>query len=615
MARSFDHGAEVPPFETAGLRVLRTWFRVPKKDRVLYFLCFAFVLQLCTGLARADGQGFDGPAELPRVYVKSGLADTPAMEHVLKVKDTENFQDALNHSSCGDTIELQAGTTYRGKFKIPSKRCDDAHWIVIRTSAYSELPPEGTRITPCYAGVNSIPERPYRCSSAKNLMAKITFPATDGGSGPLEIENGANHYRLIGLEITREPGGTTYNLVYPEKGGISDHLVFDRVWMHGGDQDETNRGIMLTGTSQVAIVDSFFSDFKCIAVTGACVDSQAIGGGLGDHPMSGVKIVNNFLEAAGQSIVFGGGHATVIPTDIEIRHNYLFKPMLWKPDAPNFKGASNGRPFIVKNLFELKSAQRVLFEGNVLENVWGGFTQTGFGILLTPKNQGANECPVCEVTDVTIRYCKMRNVGSAFQIANGLSDNGATPKAGERYSIHDVVVDDIVGESFKGFGIFVQLSTAARPNAAAPPIQDVKLNHLTGFPPSGLFVVGGPAGSKMNNFTFTNSIVNGTQKEVASTGGGPQMNCAGAANRKGPEAVFADCFTHFEVRNNAIIGGAGMWPKGNYFPKKSSDVGFANDATKDYRLATTSRFKGAGSDGKDLGADIDAVESATAGVK
>jgi hypothetical protein len=52
---------------------------------------------------------------------------------------------------------------------------------------------------------------------------------------------------------------------------------------------------------------------------------------------------------------------------------------------------------------ELKNAMRVLFEANLLENSWGGFTQTGYSIVLTPVNQ-SDRCPVCRVNDVTIRH-------------------------------------------------------------------------------------------------------------------------------------------------------------------------------------------------------------------
>jgi hypothetical protein len=568
--------------------------------------------------------GFDGPAELPRVYVKSSLADTPSPGHVLQVKEGESFQDALNRAACGDTIQLQAGATFRGLFRLPAKHCDDAHWIVIRTSAVdADLPVEGTRISPCYAGVDALPDRPaFHCTAAKNVMARIAF-AAKGGSGPIEVENGANHYRFLGVEITREAGGIVYNLVATEKGGAADHLVFDRVWLHGTATDETTRGIMLTGDSYVAVVDSFFSDFKCVAVTGACVDAQDIAGGLGNRPQGPFKIVDNFLEAAGESVLFGGGGASVTPADIEIRRNYMFKPATWRPGHEPFSGAPNGRPYIVKNLFELKNAQRVLFEGNVLENSWGGFTQTGFGIVLTPKNQGANTCPACQVTDVTIRYCKMSHVASGFQIGNGLSDDGAAPKAGERYSIHDVVVDDIQGRAARGFGIFAQISMSAAAktigNVPVPPLRDLKLDHITAFPPNSLLVVGAPAGGPhMTNFSLTNSVMTVGERAVGSTGGGPQRNCAAQPDRKGPGEILADCFAPYAFDHNALIDAGGGWPKGNITLKKISDAHFADyrDGNGgDYHILAGSKLKGAASDGKDIGADIDAVNKATAGVQ
>lgn len=574
--------------------------------------------------AGSERSGFDGPAELPRVYVRSSLADTPSPGHILPVKEGGNLQEALNNAACGDVIQLQSGATFQGLFHLPAKHCDDAHWIVIRTSAPdAELPPEGTRISPCYAGVDALPDRPaFKCTSVKNVMAKIAF-AAKGGSGPIEMQSGANHYRFLGVEITRETGGVTYNLVATEKGGAADHLVFDRVWLHGTATDETTRGVMLTGDTYVAIVDSFFSDFKCIAVTGACVDAQAIAGGLGSQPQGPFKIVNNFLEAAGESVLFGGGGASVTPADIEIRHNYMFKPPTWRPGSPKFSGAPNGRPYIVKNLFELKNAQRVLFEGNVLENSWGGFTQTGFGIVLTPKNQGQNTCPPCQVTDITIRYCKISHVASGFQIGNGLSDNGAAPKAGERYSIHDIVVDDIQGSAAKGFGIFAQISMAAATrtlgDVPVPPLRDVKLDHITAFPPDSLLVLGGPVnGQRMTGFSFTNSVLTVGDRPVGSTGGGPARNCAAQPDRRGPGSILADCFAIYTFDHNALVHAGGGWPKGNISVKNISDLRFADyreGNSGDYHILPGSKLKAAGSDGKDIGADIDAINKATAGVQ
>lgn len=552
------------------------------------------------------------------------MADTPAPGHKISVKEDDSLQGVLEHAECGDTLELQAGATFTGVFRFPAKKCDDSHWIVLRSSAPdSELPPEGTRVSPCYSGVASLPDRPLRCPAAPTrVTAKITLDGK-GGNGPIQFLNGANHYRLIGLEITRDTGGITYNLVSTERGGAADHLIFDRVWFHGTATDETNRGVMLTGDTYAAIVDSFFSDFKCIAMTGACVEAQAIAGGLGSQPQGPFKIVNNFLEGAAQSILFGGGPASVTPADIEIRHNYLYKPPSWRPGHPQFTGAPNGRPYIVKNLFELKNAQRVLFEGNILENSWGGFTQTGFGIVLTPKNQGENTCPVCQVTDVTIRYCRMSHVASGFQIGNGLSDNGAAPKAGERYSIHDLVVDDIQGTAAKGFGAFALVSTGTADKTIGdvpiPMLRDVKMDHITAFPPGSLLVIGGPvSGARMAGFSFTNNLVTIGERPLGSTGGGPQRNCAAQPDRRGPQDILSACFSPYSFDHNALINGGGGWPKGNISLKNIGDVKFTDfhgGNGGDYRILAGSKLKAAGSDGKDIGADIDAINKATAGVQ
>src|SRR5258708_19544269 len=98
---------------------------------------------------------------------------------------------------------------------------------------------------------------------------------------------------------------------------------------------------------------------------------------------------NNCLESSGGNIPCGGSAARIIATDIEIRRNHLFRPMIWKEDQPGYKPTASGQPYIVKNNFELKSAIRVLFEANLLENSWGGFSQTGYSILLPALNQPA----------------------------------------------------------------------------------------------------------------------------------------------------------------------------------------------------------------------------------
>lgn len=566
-----------------------------------------------------SASGFDGPAELPLIYVQSAMSDTPAPASTSTVHAGENLQSALNSANCGDTIQLQAGATFSGVFTLPAKSCDDNHWIIVRTSAPdSSLPPEGTRMTPCYAGLTSLPGRPaFNCTVTNNVMAKIEFSGV--GSGPFLLQDGANHYRFIGLEITRTPAtGIVHNLVSRQNQGAADHVIFDRSWLHGTAQDETQRGIMLSGTSYAAVVDSYFSDFHCVS-WGDCTDSQAIGGGMGDLASGPLKIVDNFLEAAGENILLGGGEATTTPADIEIRFNHMFKPMSWKQGQPGYVGGVNGNPFIVKNLFELKNAQRVLLEGNILENNWGGFTQHGSAVLLTPKNQDsgtANVCPLCQVTDVTIRYGTISHAGGAFQIANGDS-RGAVALAGERYSIHDLIVDDLDATKYNGYGNFAQVSMGKK----APVLQSVTINHVTALQTGVMLNLGDDISVNpvMNNFVFTNNIVNAGPVPTETVGGGP-TNCA---YYSAPLTSLGRCFEPYTFSNNAIIATPAeyppsKYPPGNFFPANSSAaqfVNYNNGNGGNYQLVSTSPYRNAGTDGKDLGADVEAIEAAIAGVE
>jgi hypothetical protein len=562
---------------------------------------------------------FDGPAELPRVQVRSALADTPALGRTRLVKESDNLQDAINDAKCGDTLQLQAGATFRGLFRFPQKSCDDSHWIIIRTSASDNaLPPEGTRITPCYAGVASLPGRPdFHCPSPRNVMAKIELGVKAEG-GPIFFMDGANHYRFIGLEITRGmPTLHLRNLVrMKEPEYTAHHLVFDRLWVHGAPPEETKGGVHLSGITYAAVVDSYFSDFHCIARKGSCTDAQAINGGTGQSPGGPYKIENNFLEASGQSVMFGGGGGTTTPADIEIRRNHLFKPMVWKPGEPGFMGAYTGDPFIVKNNFELKNAQRVLFEDNVLENSWGGFTQTGFSILLAPANQNSH-CPECRVTDVTIRYCRIRNVGSGIIIGTGGGKSKLFASAAERYSIHDLLIDNIEGHAYKGFGLFALIISNS------PPIKDVHIDHVTAFPPRAILSIISRK-EKLLGFSLTNSIFDGGERQIISSGG--PDNCASPRERD-PATILNLCFANPVVANNLILGGGGTWPDHNILSRDAGAAGLWKKQTAagtEYRVCRekgdaasctkTSPALRAGSDGKNLGADIDEIDKATAGV-
>ena len=213
---------------------------------------------------------------------------------------------------------------------------------------------------------------------------------------------------------------------------------------------------------------------------------------------------------------------------------------------------------------------------------------------------------------MTIRYNYISHVGAGIQIANALSGYAAALD-GQRYSIHDIVIDDIDGSKYSGPGELAQISV----NPGAPLLQNLSIDHITAFPEHTLFMIGDMVAEStpMKNFVFTNNIVTAGTAPVWSTGGGP-ANCA---FHDVPRTTFDACFRGYTVAANAIIDAPpGNWPTNNFFPKSAGAVKFANyngGNGGDYHLQSSSPYKGKGTDGKDLGADVDAIRAATAGVE
>jgi len=594
-----------------------------RRPRVSMF-CFAVALTLImTTASLCAAQTYDGPAELPIATVNTAISGTPAPGALISVEAGGDVQAALNNASCGDVIQLQAGATFAGQFIVPAKNCDVNHWIWIRTSSPdSDLPAAGVRATPCYAGYASLEGRPqYPCSQAANVMSKVEIQTA--GDGPFQFAPGANFYRFIGLEITR-PAGMPLPARLVSSQQTSDHIIIDRSWLHGPTQDETYVGVSLDGMTNGAVIDSYFSDFHCISRTGFCVDSQAIEGGVSNTQDGPFLIQDDFLEAAGEGVLFGGGTATATPTDIEIIGNHFWKPWQWMPGSVPFVGGANGNAFAVKNHLEIKNAVRVLVQANLLENVWGGFTQSGFSILLTPKNQHrqrhGNGCPHCEVTDITVRYDYVSHAGAGMQMATSLSGNGKNGGeglAGTRWSIHDIVMDDISVAKYTGAGVVLQLSNSWPKNA----LNTVTVNHITSFPDltSNMMYVGnGVRTNEMGGLVFTNNLLLATRYPVWNMGGGNSCSAADV-----PITTIKRCFKTYKFASNGIIATApefppSSWPANNLFPKTIDDVQFTNYNAGDggnYELLPASPYKNAGTDGKDLGADIVGLDQALQNVE
>jgi hypothetical protein len=143
-------------------------------------------------------------------------------------------------------------------------------------------------------------------------------------------------------------------------------------------------------------------------------------------------IEDNYIEASGENILFGGDDpriADLVPSDITVRRNLLFKPQEWRQK----KGS-------VANLFELKNAQRVLVEHNVLDGNWTDI-QAGIPILFTPRNQ-YGKAPWSVVADVVFRHNVVKNTPAGFSVNILGTDNESPSKQVARIRIeHNLFVD------------------------------------------------------------------------------------------------------------------------------------------------------------------------------
>jgi hypothetical protein len=546
----------------------------------------------------------DGGAALPIRCINTSIANTPSNGAHTSVPVGANLTTYLAAAKCGDVLLLTPGQY--SPFTLPAKKCDAAHWITIMSSAIG-LPNVTTRITPCLAGLASLAGRPvYACPTPQNLMATFTAP----NSAPvINADSGASYYKIgPGVAITRSDAfKISYGLVVL-KG--SDHIIFDRVWAHGTEATlETKYGFSLDGATNIAIINSYLNDFKCIAgVGGACTDAQAINGGddPAGLPEGTWKIFNNFIEASGENIMFGGGNiGTTTPSDVEIRLNHFYKVPAWFTKNSGYVQPYAGfNGYIVKNIVEFKNAQRVLLEGNRMEYSWGGYSQNGSSVLFTPRGTWGH------VIDITVRYNYISHVGSGFQIVATSSGSGAgAPDSGgaARISIHDTLTDDVNATYYRGEGSMAEIGSSLRINT---PLNNVVLNHNT-------FVTDGTEGTililgtiqtnpqpRMGPLTFTNNIVRAGQYDGIWQLGAP-FACA---TDQDPIDTFARCFTQTNVTGNLIVGwrmirATSVWPTGNKTPATYTTV-FVNPLLSggDYRVL--SPYQKAGTDGKDIGADI-----------
>jgi hypothetical protein len=591
-----------------------------------------------------------------------------------------DFQLALDAAEPGDTILLRAGETFVGNFVLPVKPGAGPPILVRSDASDTGLPGAGTRLVPDgYPGSNT----------DRTLLARLRgVGGTWRTTAVLQAAPGAHHYRLQFLEfdgIAMDGWETIVDLGNNSReqatlDAVPYAIVLDRIFVHGHPTKGQKRCVSVNGRD-LEVRNSYI-----VGCSSFAFDAQAIAGFNGPGP---VRIINNYLEASGENVMFGGADpeiAGLVPSDIEIRRNHFSKPLAWRdpilptPSSPSvvatvgggslgagthyftvvavleaaseialsaasspravsvgggaavtltwntvpgadryriYRGTSllgqdryletsaattsltysgsgeregvppvTGRRWSVKNLLELKNAQRVLIDGNIFEHIWPA-SQQGYAILLTPRNDDGT-APWSVVRDVTFTNNIIRHASGGIII---LGDDYIHPsQRTERITIRNNLVYDLSG-AWGGSSNFLLMTRS--------PV-DVKVDHNTIFH-EGMIVIVDDGASP--GFELTNNLARHNEYGIFGSG-------AGVGN-----GALAAYFPGAVVRRNALAGGrAASYPPDNLFPDVATfDSQFSNLAADDFRLRASSIFRGAATDGSDLGVDFAKLAAALGG--
>jgi hypothetical protein len=335
---------------------------------------------------------------------------------------------------------------------------------------------------------------------------------------------------------------------------MAHHLVLDRVYIHGTPTQAVRRCLLLS-SGAAAVVDSWLSE--CHSNDG---DSQAILAIGGSGPY---KIDDNTLSGGHEVVMFGGGDpyiTNLVASDITITRNDITRPVtdrgVWQ----------------VKTLFELKSASRVLIQGNVLHNNWAD-AQDGFGLLIKSVNQDGG-CSGCGTHDVTVIGNVLKNTGAGINIAGDVQGPSLITS---RVTLLDNLVDSLNVGPYSGPGIPLQLLAQAT---------DVSISHLTAtsMPSGGLSAISFD-GTPMVRLTITASVFPRNEYGIH---GSDAADGTSSLELFAPDGIFT---------TNAIVGGnCAYYPSTTVCPSSWP--------------ATLP----VAADGKPIGADLNRIATLTRGV-
>jgi hypothetical protein len=445
-----------------------------------------------------------------------------------------DFQAALNAAQPGDEIVLEKGARFVGAFRLPGKPGGPA--ITIRSGS-------------------PLPDRRLKWPEDGPRLAIIA-------SGTVEAAltgHGVSNWRLDGLRFESNTAGQGNVIELLD----ATNITMDRLIIVAGP-DGQKRGILGNGRN-ITLTRSHIAN---IWATGQ--DSQAFLAYDGAGPYA---ITDNYLEAASENVMFGGADSAApdrIPADILVENNHFSKQLEWK-----------GQWKVVKNLFELKAAKRVVIRNNLFERNWTD-VQSGSAIVFTPRNQGGL-APWSVVEDVLFERNIIRETEAVFNILgiDGEQPSGRTTRITIRNNLA------IASRTFLMAG--GEVGTLTIDHNTVDQGSNVMLLYCGNVWPTGSSQRRG-AQYAIENLIYTNNMANHNEYGVFGDNTGIGL------------PALTRLTLGYTWRQNVLAGGANTlyrYPPGTFLPTLAE---YQSQFTVGYTLAPNSVYRGIATDGTDLGA-------------
>lgn len=426
-------------------------------------------------------------------------------------------------------------------------------------------------------------------SDIKSVNADSQAIAGYNGAGPFRIINnyieGAAENVLFGGS---DPAIT--NLVPADIEIKQNHIFKPLSWQNAilpapaspRASASSTPGRLNAGTHYFRVVAIMFTDTRtAVSAPSAAVSISVSSNGSASISWSGVPGADRYRIYRGSS----AGSQSVYTETSNASTSFTYTGNGERSGTP----PSSGTKWTVKNLLELKNAERVLIEGNIIENVWQA-GQYGYALVLTPRNQNGG-APWTRVRDVTIRSNIVRNASGVLQLAGYDATN--TSQQSRRITLHNNLFYNIDPGTWGGSAKAYLVGEGARDLT-------IDRNTLIHTNSSVVYAYGN---MDMPGFVYTNNISLHRSYGIMAENGRPGQYSL--------DLYFPDAI----VRNNVLAGGsASAYPPTNSFPTVDQwNASFVDAANYDYRLRSTSVFYSAGAGGSVPGADIGVLQAALGG--